>query len=182
MATRALFISQAYLYETTEIDENTNWKVIRPTIWDCQEIYIQDIIGTPLYDALKAEIIANDGSLTTPRFVTLVDNYVAPCLLKYVIAETQVPMLFKFRNQSVLKGRTDNADSVEFDEHKYLKDYYTIRAEKYAKKIERYLIANSTTFPEYTTYTDSDEVRAQSQSATTSLYLPRLNNCNIDRG
>lgn len=171
MATRALFIDQEYFYENTEVDENVDWKVLQPVVWDCQEIYIQDILGTPLYSALKEEIIDNDGSLTTPRFLTLVNSYVVPCLLKYVMTEVQVSIRYRYRDQSVLKGRTDNADYVDFEEHKYLKDLYQSKAEKYAVKIQDYLIANSTTFPEYSQYTSSDQVRAQNQKATTSLFV-----------
>lgn len=168
---RELFFNEAYFYENSSVDENVNYDVIRPVIWNCQELYIQDILGSPLYDALKAEITTNGGTLTTARFITLVDSYVSPCLLNYTLMEAQVTMLYKFRNQSVLTERTDFGDPVDFTTHKYLTDKFQIKAEQYAEKIERYLCANTSTFPEYTTYTSSDEVRAQRQKPTVSVFL-----------
>lgn len=168
---RALFFQESFFYKNSPVDENVNYDVIRPVVWDCQELFIQDVLGSTLYDALKAEIVTNGGTLTTARFVTLVNNYVAPCLLNYTLVEAQITMLFKMRNKSVMTDRSDYSDPIEFSQHKYLKDEYRIKAEQYAEKIERYLCANSSTFPEYTTYTSSDQVRAQNQRPTTTLYM-----------
>lgn len=168
---RALLMNQTYFYENTEVDENVDYKLIRATVWDAQELYIKDILGSPLYDVITAEIISNNGSLTTGRLVTLVNTYVAPCLLKYVMMDLQVPLLYKFRNKSTLTDRTDFSNPIDFKEMTFLRDFYRIKAENYAKKIERYICANSSTFPEYSTYTSSDEVRAQRQQSTVSLFL-----------
>lgn len=165
---RALFFNQTYFYENTTVDENTDYKMIRPVIWDCMEIFIQDIVGTPLYNELKTQVVA---STVTALNTTLLNNYIAPCLLNYTMAEAQVTMLFKFRNRSVSTDRSDYSNPVELKEHQYLKDQFQIKAEKYAKKIEDYLIANLTDYPLYNTYTTTDEVRAQTQAPNVSLYL-----------
>lgn len=172
---RALFFDQTYFYENTSVDENTDWKMIRPILWDCMEIFIQDILGTPLYNELKAQVVA---STETALNITLIDDYIAPCLLNYTLAEAQVTMLYKFRNRSVSKDRSDYSSPVELKEHQYLKDQFQIKAEKYAKKIEEFLVANTTDYPLYITYTTSDEVRAQTQSSNVSLFLKGgQNNC-----
>jgi len=168
---RALFFQEDYFFKSSAVDENTDYDLIQPVIWDCQELYIQDILGSPLYNALKDEIVTNGGTLTTAKYVTLVDDYVAPCLLNYTLMDAQVTMLYKMRNKSVLTDRSDYSDPVDFSEHKYLTDNYRIKAEQYAEKIERYLCANQSTYPLYTTYTSSDEVRAQNQRPTTSVWM-----------
>ena len=172
---RALFFQSAYFFENSPVDENTNYDLIQPVVWDCQELFIQEILGSPLYDALKDEIIANGGTLTTARFVTLVNSYVAPCLLNYTLMDSQTTMLYKMRNQAVMKTRSDYGEPVDFKQHRYLKDEYKIKAEAYAEKIERFLCANNTDYPEYTTYTTSDQVRAKNQRPSTSVYLGSLN-------
>lgn len=166
--TKGLFIDQDYVYAESAIDENTDWKLIRPVVWACQKLYIEELIGSPLYNAIETAIIADTLSGVNQ---TLTNEYLAPCLLYYTMMEGQVEMTFKFRNRSVLSERTNDADSVDFQSHKYLKSEYRNRAEVFAEKITRYLCANSASFPLYTTYTTSDEVRAKEGKATTSLFL-----------
>jgi len=172
---RALFFEEKFLYQNSPVDENTNYKVIRPVVWDCQELYIQDILGTPLYKLIKDEIETNGGTLTTARLLTLVNDYVAPCLLNYVLMDSQMTMLFKMRNKSVSTDRSDYSNPVEYKTYLHLKDEYQLKAEQYAEKIQRYLCANSSTYPEYTNYSTSDEVRAQNQRPDIGIYLGGLN-------
>jgi len=162
---------ESYFTELSPVDENVNYDLIRPVVWNAQELYIKDILGQPLYEVIVDEIVTNMGTLTTPRLVTLVDSYIAPCLLHYSLMDAQITMLYKMRNLSVNTTRSDYSDPIEFSEHKYLKDEYKHKAEAYAERIQRYLCANHSTYPEYTTYTSSDEVRAQNQSPTVSVYL-----------
>ena len=168
---RALFFQSAYFYENSPVDENTDYDLIRPVVWDCQELYIQDIIGSPLYSAIKAEIVTNSGTLTTQAYLDLVNGYVAPCLLNYTLMDSQITMLYKMRNRSVSTDRSDYSSEIDFKELRYLKDEYKIKAEAYADKIQRFLCANLSSYPLYTTYTTSDEVRAQNQRPSTSVWL-----------
>jgi hypothetical protein len=85
--------------------------------------------------------------------------------------EVQVPLLYKMRNKSVAKANSDNALPVSFTEHKYLRDYYKDKAEYFAKRLTDFLCVNSATYPEYNTYTSSDQVRAKSAHSTVSVYL-----------
>lgn len=165
---RPLYFNQTYFYENTSVDENTNWKQLRPIIWDCQNIYIQDIIGSALFDEVNGQIVADT---LTALNTTLVDDYIAPCLRNYVMMEAQVTMLYKFRQRSVSKDRSDYSNPVDFKEHRYIKDQYQIKAEKYAVKIQDYLIANLTDYPLYNTWVNTDDVIAQKQGKRVSLYL-----------
>lgn len=172
--TRALFFDSDFFYENTEVDENVDLKLIRPTIWDVQEIYIMPLIGQPLYEVIEAEIIANGGALTTQRLIDLVDGYVAPAHLKYVMMQLQVPLLYKFRNKSTLTDRTDSSTPIDFAEMRHLKDFYKAMAETYSERTERFLIANGSIYPEYRNFATSDQVRSKSQGASVSVYLPAM--------
>ena len=72
-----LFISETYVKNNTLIDENVDMRLILPSIKDAQELRIHPILGTPLYDDLKAKITA--GTLNADE-VTLLDDYVAPSM------------------------------------------------------------------------------------------------------
>lgn len=168
---RALFFQSSYFYENSPVDENADYDLVRPVIWDAQELYIKDIIGQPLYEVIRDEIISNNGTLTTNRLVTLNDDYIAPCLLNYVLMDVQTNLLYKMRNRSLSTDRSEFSDPVDFKSYQHIKDNFKIKAEQYAERIQRYLVANSSTFPEYTTYSSSDQVRAQNQRPSTSVYI-----------
>lgn len=165
---RGLIISQRYIKETSPIDENVDMNLINPTVWRCQEQYIQSYLGTPLYDKISEDIVAGT---VEGNYKTLIDRYIADTLLYYVMYEVQVPLLYKMRNKSVAKANSDNALPVSFTEHKYLRDFYKDKAEYFAKRLTDYLCVNTNLFPEYNLYTSSDQVRAKSATATTSVFL-----------
>lgn len=171
--TVALFISEKYIKENSEIDENVDVKLLLPTVVYCQREYIKNSIGSPLYDAIAAEIIAGSGVISTASYLTLVDTYISPALLAWVMHEAQVPLTFKFRNKSVAKNSAEFSDPIDYQQHKYLKDYYKPRAILYSKDLDDFLCANSADYPLYTQYTTSDQVRATPSSGKTSVFLGR---------
>lgn len=170
--TIGLFISEYYIKNNSEIDDNVDVKLLLPTVVYCQRQYIKNTIGSPLYDAIEAEIVSTPaGTIATPSYLTLVDTYIAPALLAWVMKEAQVPLTYKFRNKSVAKNNSDFSQPIDFTEHKYVKDYYEPRAILYTKDLENFLCANSADYPLYTQYTSSDQVRARNTPARTSVWL-----------
>lgn len=165
---RILFISEDFIKDNSEIDENVDMKLINPTIWRCQIQYIQNILGTKLYNKIVSDI---DGDTLTGNYLTLVNDYCADCLLNYVMFEVQVPLLYKMRDKNVSKKNSDNSQPIDFKEHRYLKDFYQDKAEFFARRIAKYLCENEELFPEYNTEDQIDEVRPQGGEATVSVYL-----------
>ncbi len=56
MAT-VLFINETYLKNNSVVDENTDMKVIQPTIEDAQNIHLHPVLGSDLFNDLKDKII-----------------------------------------------------------------------------------------------------------------------------
>ena len=104
-----LFISEAYVKNTTLIDENVDMRLILPSIRDCQELRIHPILGTPLYDDLKAKITA--GTLNSDE-TNLLDNYIAPAMAQWTVYECSTSMLFKYRNKSVATKSSENSQPI----------------------------------------------------------------------
>ena len=169
---RGLLISEKYVKENSEIDENVDMKYILPTIWYCQKQYLENTLGTPLFDDLLAKIIA--GTLAGNDLI-LVDAYIADALLMWVRMEVQIPLLYKLRNKSVAKNNSEFSQPIDYQEHRYLKDDYKTKAVFFSKRLDEYLCysVGQNLFPLYTTYTQSDEVRATPTKATVSVYLGR---------
>jgi len=165
---RALFISETFVKENSEVDENVDMKLINPTIWYCQKEYLEKTLGTVLYNDLATKIIA--GTLAGDD-LTLVNDYVADALLFWVKHELQVPLLYKFRNKSVGKNTDQNSQPVGFDEHKYLRDYYKPKAQYFTERLEKYLCANEELFPLYCTEDEIDELSPRNTPPQVAVYL-----------
>jgi hypothetical protein len=165
---RGLFISETFVKENSEIDENVDMKLINPTIWYCQKEYIEKTLGTTLYNDLISDVVA--GSLSGDN-LTLVDDYIADALLFWVKHELQVPLTYKFRNKSVNKNTDPNSQPVGFEEHKYLRDYYKPKAQYFTERLEKYLCANTDLFPLYNTSTEDDDLLPRDTKPQVAVYL-----------
>ena len=55
----ALFISQQYLKDKSLINDNTDWELLQPSIIMIQDLYLQQVLGTPLFEDLQDKITAN---------------------------------------------------------------------------------------------------------------------------
>jgi hypothetical protein len=165
---RGLFISETFVKENSEIDENVDMKLINPTIWYCQKEYLEKTLGTVLYNDLISKIVA---STLAGDDLTLVDDYIADCLLFWVKHELQVPLTYKFRNKSVSTNTDPNSQPVSFDIHKYLRDYYKPKAQYFTERLEKYLCANEALFPLYCTEDSIDELSPRKTPPQSAFYL-----------
>lgn len=165
---KILFISEQYLKDNSQLDENVDVKLIRSTIYDCQRDYILPILGTDLYNKLVSDI---SGSSLSGNYLTLVNDYVAEALLKWCLFELQFILLYKMRNKNVSKQSSENSQPVDYTEHRYLMDRWKDKAEKRSQYVTDYLCANDDLFPEYLSNSDADDVFPNKSNYTTSIFL-----------
>ncbi len=168
---RALIIDENFVKENSEIDENVDMKLINPTIWKCQKKYIEKTLGTTLYNDLCSEILSDPDLSSNAAYLTLVDDYIADALLYWVMHELQVPLTYKFRNKTVGKLTDQNAQPVDFQEHKYLRDYYKPDAQYFTERLEAFLCANATDYPLYNTSTEDDDLLPRDTAPQVAVYL-----------
>lgn len=167
---RGLLISEKYVKENSEIDENVDMKLILPSIWYCQKQYIEKTLGTPLYNDLIAKVVA--GTLAGDD-LNLVDAYIADALLYWVRFKSLTPLMFKFRNKSIATNSSENSQPISKKDFDAIRDEYRLDAEYFTSRVTDYLCANQTLFPLYTTYTTSDQLRAREVKPTTGVFLGR---------
>ena len=165
---RALFISEKYVKENSAIDENTDYKKILPTIWQCQIQYLQNLLGTKLYEDLIAKVLADTISGDD---TTLMDDYISDALLYWVQYELQIPLLYEFRNKNVSTNRSDNATPVSTKDSYRIEYRFKAKAEFFSKRLSDYLEANSILYPTYCTETECDEVTPKKGKYTTNVLI-----------
>ena len=78
-----LLVSQTYLREQSLISDNVDFKLLTPIIRIVQTIDIQQLLGTNLYDKILTDVEATS---LTGNYKTLVDDYVLPAMVYYIMA------------------------------------------------------------------------------------------------
>lgn len=140
------FITEEKLKANSLINENVDDKLIKPLLTTCQDIYIHPIIGTGLYNELKTQIAASG---VTALNQTLLEDYIQPTLIWYIMSEAPIAMTYQFRNKGVMKRNSENSNSADIDELISISNKYKYNAEFYAKRLSDYLCANSMDYPLY---------------------------------
>lgn len=141
-----IFISEQALKDSSIINENVDMKLLLPTIKLAQEKYVLPILGTALYNELKTQI--TNATLTVLN-ETLLDDYIQPCLIWWIMAESPMPLTYKFMNKSVATRSSENANAASLNDLLKLEERFKDNAEWYSQRITNYLLENSTQYPLY---------------------------------
>ena len=164
-----LFITQQYLMDNSFINDNVDYKLLKPIIVTVQDMYIHPILGTGLYNEIKTQITTPPVSALNQ---TLLDDYIQPAVIWRVMQDAPFPMTFKFMNKSVVKRNSDNSDSPSTDELIQLSDKFREKAEFYTKRLIKYLEANCTSYPLYDNPGDAcDTIYPYKTAYDTGMFL-----------
>jgi hypothetical protein len=178
------FIDIEYFNNHTPVDGNVDFKLIKPLIYKAQDIHIQQVTGSKLYNRLKELIIT--GQIVEEEFAKyklLLDDYIRPTLAEWTLYELLPFMNFKLTNKSISKRTSENSGPSEVDEIKWLRSSVRDSAEFYTKRIVDYLIEYKLDYPELITPTKCDEIRPSGRAFFGGVYFPRDYNrdrCNYD--
>ena len=157
MAT-ALFINRTDLVKNSIIDGNTDVDKLLPFIKIAQQIDIQNLLGTDLYNRISADITsgASGGTGLTGNYLTLVNTYVQPTLIWFAQMNYIPFAAYSIKNGGVFKGSSETAETVNKNEVDYLVDKAREYANYYSTRLVDYLQFNTGLFPEYNSNTDND--------------------------
>lgn len=152
MAT-ALFITRTDLVRNSILDGNLDTDKFIQFVKIAQEIDVQNLLGTKLYDKISADIIA--GTLTG-NYLTLVNEYVQPILIWFAQVNYIPFSAYTIAKGGVYKHLAENSQSVDKTEVDYLVAKAREYANYYSTRMVDYLCFNNGLFPEYTSNTDED--------------------------
>lgn len=163
-------ISENTIRSSSLVNDNVESGYILQAVKVAQEVRLQQIIGSRLYERLCAMV--DDGSITTyPDYKALLDGDIRNFLIYSTMAEIQ-PMLFgKLRNAGVVQSQDQQTQQVSLNEVHYLTEYYDTKADFFGKKIGRYLCANKSLFPEFSFSYAHGEIGASAESDTCNLNI-----------
>jgi len=157
MAT-ALFINRTDLVKNSILDGNVDTDKFIQFIKVAQQIDIQNLLGTDLYNKIGADITsgAAGGTGLTGNYLTLVNTYVQPTLIWFAQMNYIPFAAYTIKNGGVFKGTSETAETVNKNEVDYLVDKAREYANYYSTRLVDYLQFNTDLFPEYNSNTDND--------------------------
>lgn len=169
MSANILFISEQVLKDRSLLQDNVDPKLIKPTIKQAQDMYIEPILGTGIYRELQEQIANNNVSVLNK---TLLDNYITDCLCWFVASEMVMSLGYKLTNKNVLKKTSENSETASISDLFDLMNYYKNKGEWYAQRITNYLCENNTDYPLYDNPgTGVDIIHPNNTSYSTGMYL-----------
>lgn len=141
-----LLISEAKLREFTDLNNNVDSKLITSSVIVAQDIVIQRLLGTKLYQKLMTEV---DAGTISGNYKTLLDNFVQPVLLWAAYYEILEAIYIRPRNNGLLKP-TGGENSVDVDTTLYdrKRESAKNRYQYYSETLAKYLIDFQSNFPE----------------------------------
>lgn len=176
MANEVIFVTEARLKEFTVLNDNIDMKVLQPVIRMCQDIHIQPIIGSGLYNELKSQVYS--GTLTALN-KTLLDDYLINALVWFVLSESPLVLNYKFENKSVVKKNSENSQTADMFEIEKLMNNFRNKAEFYAERMSNYLRQYSNSYPLYLSTTGGwDVIRPNTHNYTSGIFLGKRNKVN----
>lgn len=148
---KPLFITAADLKQFTVVDLSLDNDKFLQFIDIAQEIHIQNILGTDLYEKIESDIT---GDTLSGDYETLVETYIKPALIYWAFYEFLPYAGVTIGNKGVFRHTSESAVTVEGSEIKELRASAKDTAEYYMLRLQDYLDLKD--FTEYTTNTEGD--------------------------
>jgi hypothetical protein len=172
-----IFISEQALKDNSIINENVDMKVLLPVIKLAQEKFMLPILGTGLYNEIKNQVSAATVSVLNK---TLLDDYIQPALIWWIMAEAPMPLTYKFMNKSVATRSSENASAASLNDLLKLEERFKDNAEWYSQRITNYLLTNHTSYPLYLSPGNSiDTIIPKKTMYSTGMFLGNTINKNL---
>jgi hypothetical protein len=175
MSLNIIFISRNDLIKRTPLNGAVDPDKIIPFAKIAQDKYMLNILGTVLFEYLQTIIADNtintDGTLAA--YKTLVNDYIVDCLVHYTMVEALPFLAYTFGNGSIYKNTAENATSPSKNDIDFLMQKELSTSQFYAERLVTFLIAYSTTYPQYleTTGKSNNVYSDKSQTYTNGWVL-----------
>ena len=144
--TDVFIISEENLRQFTDINNNVDSKLLKNAVREAQDIEIQRILGTKLYNKILDDIKA--GTLSG-NYQTLVLNWVQNALLYFSYYYSLEDIYIRPRNNGLLSPTGgENSEKVDGVWYNRKRESVKNKAQFYAERLTNYLIQKQGLFPE----------------------------------
>ena len=138
-------ITEEYFKTYSPISDNYNIKDIKPYFHVAEKLWIEPIIGTPLYEELLDEVEKTE---VTPENATLLLN-IYP-LLAFAIVYESLPFVgYHLSQVGITKGKSENSEPVSINDVNYISTQLRNQCETMKKLLKKFLDENAEHYPLY---------------------------------
>lgn len=184
MVYNVLLISEQKLKDNTPINENVDSSELRFCIQQAQTIFIQETLGTNLYEYIL-EAVQNGDIDTAPyiRYKELLNNFIQPTLISYAYYLGLDNFFVKFVNVGLQSFSTEQSNPIGIKELTYLKNNARDNAQFNDNLMRRHLVFNNQWYPQYTLVENNGQLIPEFGGAFKSpITLPAGRNINGNFG
>ncbi len=147
MSRNILMCSRNDIVKRTPLGGNIDPEKIIPFVKTAQDKYILLALGTVLYDKIQDDIEA--GTLSG-IYQTLVNEYIIDTLVHYAMVEALPFLAYTIANGGIVKNiSSEQATSPTKNDIDFLLQKELATAQYYGERLVTYLIAFSSSYPEY---------------------------------
>jgi hypothetical protein len=172
MSRKVLFITPQTIKERTGLHANVDEKLVNPEILTTQDMYILPALGTALYVRLQDGIENNN---LTDKEQELLDTYITPALVHFVLSELPMGISFQFYNKGLIRKTGTDQTEPNVQDIIDVSNRYKARAEFYKNRMMLWVketASKGVHFQEYINPgTGIDIVHPDNEAYTTSIYL-----------
>jgi len=137
-----LFINENYLKQNTNLSQNVDSNILRPSMIQAQDLYISPFLGKELDDLLKDHILNNS---LTPIEIELLD-LLKKSQAQYTAYMAYVDILLRWMNKSATSPSVENGTNISKSDMVYVRDIAKNNAEFYLEKAREFLECNKDIF------------------------------------
>jgi len=156
-----LFVSPADVIKRTGINGNVDRDQMIQFIKIAQDIHVQGILGTRLFDKLKSDISA--GNIPS-NYQSLLDDYIQDMVIHYAAVEILPYIHYKVANGGIYTKGSENGTNVTKEELDYLVQKERDIAEHYARRFVDHMSFNNALYPEYNQNNNDDMYPSKNQN------------------
>lgn len=144
--TTTFLISEAKVRQFTSLNNSVDTELVKNCIRTAQDYWLQNIIGTVLYNKLLSDV---DADTLTGNYETLVLNYIQDFLLYAVYYESLEEIFLRPRNNGLLRPNGgESSDPVDKDIYDMKRQSVRNKMEYYAQRLTNYILEEESYFPE----------------------------------
>jgi len=168
---QALLIDEVYLKENSPLSTHVDMAEIFPFVRTAQEIYIQEAIGTSLFDYLVNLVASGDPiSENDKKVLDLCRN----ALVWYSTLDALPFIWVKLRNIGLVKQSGDNMAAVDSSEMELIKNELKTKAVWYINRLISFLCGNGSQYAAYNQgcWSCGDVAPASKPSNSVDIYFP----------
>lgn len=148
---QVILIDKDGVVKLTRMGGNVDVAKVRQAILVAQETYVEDALGTKLYQKLLT--LASAGELDdagNENYETLVHDYVQPMLAHYTMGDYILMGSFEIENGGIFKRGAEGSQNLSMEELDKAGRHMVSVGDRYKTRMVNHLCYYPDRFPEYT--------------------------------